>query len=452
MQTIATDSKTAILGLGITGMSCVRYLQTQGRTCAAFDSAMGDQAAAEFQRQYPQVPLYTGEFNAELLQRYSTLMVSPGISLAQPAIAEALANGAQLSSDIDLFLEKIQRPVVAITGSNGKTTVTTLVGQMAAACGLNTAVGGNIGTPVLDFLLDDEEYDIYVLELSSFQLERCGAITAVAATMLNLSPDHMDRYDTLAAYQRSKQRIYRGCRCAVFNREDKLTWPLLNREQKSISFGLGSPDLNQFGLIQQDGETWLARGHQALLAASEMKIYGQHNQLNALAALALGEAAGFDIESMLSVLRHFSGLAHRCQWLGKRDDIEFFNDSKGTNPGATLAAVNGLSRAPADIVLIAGGQGKGAEFSVLLQASARFKGLILLGEAAAKIAAVMQDKVPVVMVESMADAVAAAIAMASPGDRVLLSPACASFDMFNGYEHRGRVFADLVREHLEAQA
>jgi UDP-N-acetylmuramoylalanine--D-glutamate ligase len=205
-------------------------------------------------------------------------------------------------------------------------------------------------------------------------------------------------------------------------------------------------------LVERDGDTWLSRSHQGLLAASEMKMYGEHNQLNALAALALGEAAGFDLEAMLSVLRYFPGLAHRGQWLGKRDDVEFFNDSKGTNTGATLAAINGLSRRPGDMVLIAGGQGKGADFSVLQQASAQIKGLVVLGEAADKIAAAMQDEVSVVKVGTMADAVAAAIALTAPGDRVLLSPACASFDMFNGYEHRGRVFSELVRKHLEGEA
>ena len=320
---------------------------------------------------------------------------------------------------------------------------------MAQQAGLRTAVGGNIGTPVLDFLDAPQAYEVYVLELSSFQLERSDAIAARAATILNVSPDHMDRYADLVGYQQSKQRIYRACHCAVYNRGDKLTSPLLNREQRSISFGLDRPDLKQYGLLQEQGETWLARGNERLIAATDIKLHGEHNLLNALAALALGEAAGLALEPMLAVLQQFPGLPHRCQWLGESGGMQFYNDSKATNTGATIAAVQGLSQSPGDIVLIAGGQGKGAEFAVLEEIAPRLRGLVLLGEAAAQIATVLQDKVNTQVVDDMAAALDAAVIIAQSGDRVLLSPACASFDMYSDYQQRGDVFAALVQQHVE---
>lgn len=449
IDSIATDSKTAVLGLGVTGLSCVRHLQSTGSAVSAFDSGFSEQAAIDFRQQFPNVPLHVGEFDGAALQQYSTLLVSPGISLDLPAIQQALASGAQLRSDIDLLIARIEQPVVAITGSNGKTTVTTLVGLMAQQAGLRTAVGGNIGTPVLDFLDAAHTYDVYVLELSSFQLERSDALAATAATILNVSPDHMDRYASLVAYQQSKQRIYRACHCAVYNRGDKLTSPLLNREQNSISFGFDRPELNQYGLLREQGETWLARGDERLISSVDIKLHGDHNLLNALAALALGEAAGLGLEPMLAVLQRFAGLAHRCQWLGERSGVQFYNDSKATNTGATIAAVQGLSQSPGDIVLIAGGQGKGADFAVLEHIAARLRGLVLLGEAAPQIAAVLQGKVKTVVVADMTAALDAAVIMAQPGDRVLLSPACASFDMYSNYQQRGDRFAALVQQHVE---
>ncbi len=449
VHTIATDSSTAILGIGTTGRSCVRFLQSRGRALTAFDSVMDDDQAAAFRREFPRVALYGGEFDADRLSRFSSLIVSPGISLDQPAIRRALASGVELTSDIDLFLSEVDQPVVAITGSNGKTTVTTLVGKMAEASGLRAAVGGNIGTPVLDFLAPGQSWDLFVLELSSFQLERSKPPAAAAASILNISPDHMDRYPGIAAYQQAKQRIYPACRCAVFNRDDKLTYPLLNRQQTSISFGASAPDLKQYGLVREDNSSWLVRGHDTLLSSADMKLYGEHNLLNALAALALGEAAGLDLAVMVSVLREFPGLEHRCQWLGECDGVEYFNDSKGTNTGATIAAVEGLSRRPKDIVLIAGGQGKAADFTSLQQLKGRLKAAVLLGEATAAIASALAGQVDLKEVKDMAAAVDVAASLAVAGDRVLLSPSCASFDMFRNYQHRGDVFRALVLDRIE---
>jgi UDP-N-acetylmuramoylalanine--D-glutamate ligase len=450
LEPIATDNTTALLGLGLTGWSCARYLHERGLRFAVFDSGIGSDDAANFAAQFPGVPLFTGDFEFSRLQAYRKLLVSPGISLQHEAIRQALEHGAQLLSDIDLLLIEIDVPVIAITGSNAKTTVTTLVGMMAEAAGLRVAVGGNIGVPVLDYITGaaatEGPYDLYVLELSSFQLERCGVLAAQAATVLNVSPDHLDRHSSLLVYQQAKQAVYRACRWAVFNRQDKLTWPLLNTEQQGLSFGQDRPDLGQFGLHQDGEDTWLARGNERLLNAREMKIYGRHNQLNALAALALGSCAGFDMPVMLQVLREFGGLPHRCQWLGQSAGVQLFNDSKGTNVGATLAALTGLSRTDGDIVLIAGGVGKGADFSELGQAQGCLKGLVVMGQAAAQIAAVFDDSLPCIVVADMPAAVAAAMTLASSGDSVLLSPACASFDMYQNYEARGEHFAQLVSE------
>jgi UDP-N-acetylmuramoylalanine--D-glutamate ligase len=307
---------------------------------------------------------------------------------------------------------------------------------------------GNIGEPVLDALLSGQRYDVYVIELSSFQLERSAPLGARAATILNVSPDHMDRYADLLSYQQAKQAIYRACEVAVFNRDDKLTSPLLGVGQQSISFGSGPPDLNAYGLVTEGQAVYLARGSVGLLDCREMKIHGSHNQLNALAALALGEALGLPQDAMLAALREFPGVPHRCQWVAEHRGVRFFDDSKATNVGATLAALRGLSQRPGDVVLIAGGVGKGADFAPLLEGSEALKALVLLGEAAAQIAAVFQGRIEVVRVGGMAEAVKASAALATTGDIVLLAPACASFDMYADYAARGDDFARQVARHL----
>jgi len=347
--------------------------------------------------------------------------------------------------DIDLFAREISAPVVAITGSNGKTTVTTLVGQMARDAGLKVAVGGNIGIPVLDLINPDVE--LYVLELSSFQLETCAELRPRAATVLNLSADHMDRYANMLEYHQAKHRIFRRAQVVVFNRDDSLTRPLVAKGTQQLSFGLAAPDLGHFGLLRSNQGAVLARGAQALLAADQLKIRGDHNVANALAALALGESVGLPLDSMVQTLSNFTGLAHRCQWVRNRDGVAWFNDSKGTNVGATLAAVDGLSSTLGQegrIVLLAGGQGKGQSFSELkapLQSKAR--AVILIGEDAQLIASQL-DHQNTIIAQTLNEAVDIAATQASRGDLVLLSPACASFDMFRGYEDRGDQFVELV--------
>ena len=443
-ETIASDSMTAILGMGLTGRSCARYLSSRGQKFAMFDADLAPSTVDELHGLYPESPLFQGKFEYLQLRHYRRLLVSPGISLETQAISQALSAGAELSSDFDLLRAETDAPIVGITGSNGKTTVTSLLGSMARAAGIRAAVGGNIGTPVLDFLLSGEDYDLFLLELSSFQLERSAPLMARVATVLNVSPDHMDRYADLFAYQRAKQAIYRGCRTVVFNRDDKLTSPLLGRDQQSLSFGLGRPDLKDFGIIEEGGRHYLARGNSKLLACDEMKLHGSHNRLNALAALALGTSMTFSMDAMLAALRQFPGLSHRCQWVAESQGVQFFNDSKATNVGATLAALRGLSRRDQDIVLIAGGVGKAADFTPLEGGLQFLKGLVLIGEAADEIGAVFGGRVAVVRAGDMGDALSAARGMAESGDMVLLSPACSSFDMYANYAARGDDFIQRV--------
>ena len=371
-------------------------------------------------------------------------MISPGLSLKTPEIKAALTAGVPVVGDVSLFLEINQVPVVAITGSNAKSTVTSLLGAMAEKAGLSVAVAGNIGTPVLDLLADDRVYDLVVLELSSFQLETIEKVGAKVATVLNVSEDHMDRYDTYPQYHMAKQRVYFGAQSVVINRRDPLTRPPLADGVTGYSFGLNQPDRKGFGLINTlDGEA-LGYEFKALMPVADIKLPGRHNIENALSALALGHAAGLPFEPMLQTLREFSGLAHRCQWLAEKASVNYYNDSKGTNVGATLAALEGLEKETGKIVLIAGGVGKGANFSPLKTALGKTRALVLIGADAQKIADVAVGA-EVFFASDMNEAVVLASELAQPGDDVLLSPACASFDMFKGFEERGQVFTAAVK-------
>ncbi|WP_210396740.1 UDP-N-acetylmuramoyl-L-alanine--D-glutamate ligase [Motiliproteus sediminis] len=442
---IGSDQFTLIVGLGKTGMSCARYLAASGARFGAVDTRIAPPNLAEFQRLYPEVPVECGPLNADTLKSASRLVVSPGVALAEPAIQAAAAAGVELLGDIDLFCLAVKAPIVAITGSNAKSTVTSLVGAMAARAGVDAGVGGNLGTPVLD-MLEQGEQALYVLELSSFQLETTEKLRAEVATVLNVSPDHMDRYADLSAYHRAKQRIYRGCRQAVFNRDDTLTQPLLPDTVPQTSFGLGQPDLGAFGVREHEGASWLVRGLEPLMPLAAMKMRGQHNVANALAALALGQAVKLPMDAMLATLREFAGLRHRCQWVRALDGVDYVNDSKGTNVGATLAAINGLGPDCAGkLILIAGGDGKGAAFDDLKQPMAQYgRAAVLIGTDAPRIDAALDGACQVVQSESLAAAVGTARALAQPGDLVLLSPACASFDMFKGFEDRGDQFVAAV--------
>lgn len=444
MSLIASDQFRIVVGLGKSGMSLVRYLARQGVRFAVVDTRANPPELSTLREQFPQVEVRCGELDVEFLGRASELLISPGLAVATPALQEAAKRGAKLSGDIDLFARAAKAPIIAITGSNAKSTVTTLVGEMAAAAGRKVAVGGNLGTPALDLLDDDVE--LYVIELSSFQLETTELLNAEVATCLNVSEDHMDRYADLPAYHLAKHRVFRGARQVVVNRDDPLSRPMIADQVPCWSFGLGKPDFKRFGLLEENGEKALAYQFEALLPVRELKVRGAHNQSNALAALALGHAVGLPMDAMIDTLKGFTGLPHRCQWVGERAGVSYYDDSKATNVGAALAAIEGLGNDLAGkLVLIAGGDGKGADFSSLRKpVAAHCRVVVLLGRDADKLAAVLDGAVDIVRVDSLQAAVEQAAAIAQSGDAVLLSPACASLDMFKNFEERGRLFAQAV--------
>jgi len=443
---IASDHFRIVVGLGKSGMSLVRFLANRGVAFAVADTRENPPELATLRRDYPQVEVRCGELDVDFLCRADALYVSPGLALATPALQAAAARGVKLSGDIELFARNAKAPIVAITGSNAKSTVTTLVGEMAAAAGKRVAVGGNLGTPALDLLGDD--IDLYVLELSSFQLETTEQLNAEVATVLNISEDHMDRYSGLPAYHLAKHRIFRGAKQVVVNRQDALSRPLMSEGLPCWTFGLGKPDFKTFGVREENGEKYLGFEFQNLMPVHELKIRGAHNQSNALAAVALGHAVGLPFDAMLSSLRTFAGLEHRCQWVREHHGVNYYNDSKATNVGAALAAIEGLG---ADIggklVLIAGGDGKGADFSALrAPVAANCRAVVLLGRDAELLAQALGDEVPLIRVQTLDEAVQRSAELAHSGDAVLLSPACASLDMFKNFEERGRLFAQAVED------
>ncbi len=442
MTLIVTDIERIVIGLGVTGLSCARFLQSKGLTFSVADNREQPPGLDDFRSEFPGVALQLGAFSLDQFTAADELYVSPGVSLKEPAIAAAIAAGVKISGDLDLFVQHMQAPLAAITGSNGKSTVTTLLGEMAARDGRRVAMGGNLGTPMLDLLSSQPE--LYVLELSSFQLERCATVKAEVATVLNVSEDHLDHHGSLLAYHQAKHRIFRACRQAVVNRDDMLTQPLVPEQVKVWRFGLGQAGREEFGLLESEGETFLAFGDEALMPCSQLRIAGRHNVANALAALALGHALGLAMSSMLEALREFAGLSHRCQWVGHIDGVDFFNDSKGTNVGAAVASLEGLGD-KYRVVLIAGGQAKGADLSAVIDALlAVGRAAVFIGEAAQDLDDMLDSRLPSSITGTMDEAVAAAFSHAQPGDAVLLSPACASFDMFRNYEHRGECFSDAV--------
>ncbi|MCR8914758.1 UDP-N-acetylmuramoyl-L-alanine--D-glutamate ligase [Marinobacter panjinensis] len=443
MGVIVSDRRTLVVGLGKTGLSCVRYLIEKGRDVAVADSRVAPPGLDELTAGWPELPVYLGDFDPQVFAGFNELVVSPGISIAEPAIRHAAEQGATIRGDIDLFSEAADAPIVAITGSNGKTTVTTLVGEMARAAGRHVEVGGNIGTPALDLL--GRGADLYVLELSSFQLETTRELNALAATVLNVSDDHMDRYPTKMEYFQAKQRIFNGCKNAVVNLDDALSTPMARDSLRFLCFGFHRVNPDTFSTRDDDEGTWITFGFENLLLADELGLMGRHNISNVMAALALGHAAGLPMDVMLETARNFRGLPHRCEFVRRVADVDYINDSKGTNVGATVAAIESLAPADGKVVLIAGGEGKGADFSPLAEpVAAHCRAVVLIGTDAGLIAAVLGSQIGIVHAATMEDAVHKAADLAEPGDRVLLSPACASFDMFRDYSDRGDSFRNQV--------
>jgi UDP-N-acetylmuramoylalanine--D-glutamate ligase len=388
------------------------------------------------------VPTRLGGFDVAALDDAERVVLSPGVSRREPLVQAALARGVEVVGDVELFARAKRAPAVAITGTNGKSTVTTLVAEMAKAAGRSALAGGNLGEPALD-LLAKPVPELYVLELSSYQLESTESLDLVAAAVLNLTPDHMDRYGTLDDYAAAKARIFWNAAVAVVNLDDPVVRAMPRAGQRVVGFATGRDDA-YWSLVVRDGRDWLARQGEPLLACDEMKLPGRHNASNALAALAVGAACGFGLEPMLATLRAFDGLPHRMRWVADRGGVRWFDDSKGTNVGATLAAVAGLT---GPLVVIAGGDGKGQDFGPLGPAFAgKVRRAVLIGRDREQVASALRGHCEVEFALDMPAAVAAAARAARPGDLVLLSPACASLDMFRDYAHRGDAFAQAVRE------
>lgn len=442
------DQRVLVLGLGETGLSALRWLRKHGAEVSIADSRLHPPGVDDVLKTYPDIKVHTGPFVLGVLMDCDFIVSSPGVPLAEPALQAAITQGKKVIGDIELFA--LHRPasakVIAITGSNGKTTVTTLVGEICKRAGLSTVVAGNIGLPVLD-TLEDKAPDVYVLELSSFQLETTYSLKVDVATVLNISEDHMDRYDTIEDYAAAKARIYDHATLAVVNRDDPASLGLTKTE--AVSFGLNeAQNYSDFGLIEANG-TWLSSGKRKLIPVSDLKIQGQHNVANALAAVALCSNIGIEKSAIIQTLRQFKGLPHRVEWVANINDVDYYDDSKGTNVGATCAAIKGMTKEgkPQKVVLLAGGDGKGQDFSPLLEAvQANARAVVLFGRDAPLIESVLlASELPIYDAIDLREAVAIAHKIASKGDAVLLSPACASFDMFKNYVHRAEVFIDAVK-------
>ena len=445
------DKSVLVLGLGETGLSMVRWLSAQSAHLRVADSRSAPPGLTEVGQYVPAGQIYCGNFNDALFDGIELIAISPGVPLRDPAVAKAVARGVAVVGDIELFaqsLPKDNRPhILAITGANGKTTVTSMVEHLCRAAGKDVVAAGNISPAVLDVVLERgvNQPEVWVLELSSFQLETTYTLNADAATVLNISEDHLDRYADMDEYSAAKARIFSGCGVQVLNRDDERSMGMARKDCRIITFGLNLPgNESDFGIESIEGETWLMQGSQQLLKASELQVAGTHNVANALAALALSRAIDFPMPTLLDALRSFKGLPHRVERVAEFDGITYYDDSKGTNVGATIAALQGLG---CKAVLIAGGEGKGQDFTPLNPVVAQHaRAVVLIGRDAPLIGAALNGcGVDVLRAEDMNDAVRLAAHLAQNGDAVLLSPACASFDMFRNYEHRAEVFIEAVR-------
>ncbi len=464
-----------VLGLGETGLSMARFLARRGARVRVADTRDDPPKLAALGRHLPQAELALGAYREASFAGIDLIAISPGVPLATPQVRAAVAHGVPVVGDIELFAQALREghggaqssppnvppQVLAVTGTNGKTTVTALTGAMCKRGGLATEVAGNISPAALDALMQCEDArhkpEVWVLELSSYQLETTRTLNPAAATVLNVSEDHLDRYDGMAAYASAKARIFRGEGIQVLNRDDARSMGMARAGRKQVSFGLDAPTRGEdFGLLRVEGELWLAQGATPLLALKELPLAGLHNAANALAALALTRALGEPYPPLLTALRDFKGLPHRVEKVAELDGVAFYDDSKGTNVGSTVAALNGfaeLAARGARVVLIAGGEGKGQNFAPLAEPVARYaRAVVLIGRDAELIAGALgASGVALLRAGSMEEAVAQARAQAQQGDVVLLSPACASFDMFRNYPHRGEVYAACVRKLAHAQ-
>ena len=432
-------------------MSCAKYFMSINREFRVVDTRTKPPGLEQLLALKPDVDLELGPFTDSIFESAIELVVSPGVSLNTPQIKQAVSCGVKITGDIDIFSKQIDRPIVGVTGSNGKSTVVAILAKICEAARLDFAVGGNLDgeqfKPALDLLLEPRK-DLYILELSSFQLETTENLAACAATLLNLSEDHMDRYDSFDAYWQAKQRIFLGCKQALVNKDDARSNPIDHGAISMLEFGLSKPTPTSLGICNKNGVDYLSYGEQHIVRVDELKIVGQHNVANVLAAAGLAIILGIKIEDIYRAITNFSGLPHRCQWVAEKYGVSFYNDSKGTNVGATIAAIEGLARKiKGQVVLIAGGIGKDADFTPMAEIVKRWvKTSILIGQDAGTIAASLDVESDVRFAPTLEEAVSSALSITEPGDAVLLSPACASFDMFENFQHRGFVFMDAVRK------
>jgi UDP-N-acetylmuramoylalanine--D-glutamate ligase len=446
--TATKPSSAVIVGLGRTGLSCARYLHALGWKIAVTDTRAQPPELQALRQLDSRIPVSAGGLDLRLLDDAVCVVASPGVPLNAPFFVEARRRGLEIVGDIELFARAVDAPVAGITGTNGKSTVTTLVGRMAVRAGIKVRVGGNLGEPALDLLTqaraDAEPTQLYVLELSSFQLEATSSLDLKTATVLNVTPDHLDRYKSVEDYAIAKARIFARCDTAVINLDDPLVVAMPQPGQRTLGFSLRATIGADYAVATRDGEWWLMRRDEPLMPVSAMKIKGLHNAANALASLALGEALSLPMPAMLSELAEFPGLPHRSQWVAHVNGVTYINDSKGTNVGATIAAVTGMT---GPLIIIAGGDGKNQDFAPLTDAfRGKVRHTVLIGRDAPAIAGVLQGVSTTETCASLEEAVKAAARAARPGDTVLLSPACASLDMFRDYTHRGAVFTQAVKE------
>ena len=435
----------AIIGLGQTGLSCVRFLVEKGYSVAVMDTRENPPGLETLQQEFPEVLVNTGGLLTDWMLKSDNIVLSPGVDPRIPEVKAAKQQGINIIGDIELFTQYVSQPVIAITGSNGKSTVTTMLAEMAVSAGKNIQVGGNLGMPALT-LITEPAPDFYILELSSFQLETVSSLDAHTAVVLNISPDHLDRYDDEHQYQSVKAKVYSGSGTMIINKDEPRSKDWLMGDRKQIGFTLSEPNTNDFGVVTHDGQDWLAHGDQILLPTSELHLTGEHNVANALAALALGHSMKLPMTTMIEAVKNYRGLPHRCQQVDTSDGIRWIDDSKATSVGACIAAIKGLNAA-GKIILIAGGVAKEQDFSALtVVLKKHVKAVVLIGQDADLIKAVIPLEVAAFEAADMSDAVKVAQQTARAEDIVLLSPACASFDMFSNYMERGEAFARAVKD------
>src|SRR3989338_7173669 len=434
-----------VLGLGATGLSCVRHLTKQKKRVMVADTRKNPPNLFLFQKEFPDVPIFLGPFSDAVFEKAETIVMSPGVSLHEPCIQTALKKNIPVVGDIELFATAARAPIVAITGSNGKTTVTTLMGKFIQDAGFRAVVCGNIGLPVLD-ALQEATPDYYVVELSSFQLQTTFSLRAKTAVVINVSPDHLDRHKDEAEYIDAKKRVYLNCDNAIVNADEKFIWENLNFSKPPIEFTLEKPTKNQWGLLHDNNQTYLAHGDKKLIATSALLLQERHNLQNFLVCLAIGETLQLPIQKMLDTIKNFSGLAHRCQLIKSQDGVRWYNDSKATNVGAAIAAIDSISRInKGRLILIAGGDSKGVDLTPMqIPVKQSVFQTFVLGKDANLLEKALKDCTSVTRVNTLKEAVLAAKNMVQTGDIVLLSPACASLDQYSSYVARGNDFVNAV--------